>query len=113
MGLGISMNVTGRDEHVPEVERYIRTLKERIRSVYNTLPFKTIPRNMLVELVKYANFWLNSFPKEDGIFKTLSPRTMVTGQLINYLKTASWSLQNTVRLTSNTTIPWHLVLLEP
>jgi hypothetical protein len=86
MGLGISMNITGRDEHVPEVERYIRTLKERIRSVYNTLPFKTIPQNMLVELVKHANFWLNSFTKEDGISKTLSPRTIVTGQSINYLK---------------------------
>jgi len=86
LGLGISMNITGRDEHVPEVERYIRTLKERIRGVYNTLPFKTMPRNMMVELVKYANFWLNSFPKTDGISKTLSPRTIVTGRSVNYSK---------------------------
>jgi hypothetical protein len=85
-GLGISINITGRDEHVPEAERYIRTLKERIHSVYNTLPFKTLPQNMLVELVKYKNFWLNSFPKDDGISKTLSPRTIVTGQSINYLR---------------------------
>jgi hypothetical protein len=41
---------------------------------------------MLVELVKYADFSLNSFPKEDGISKILSPRTIVTGQSINYLK---------------------------
>jgi hypothetical protein len=59
LDLGISLNITGRDEHVPEGKRYIRMLKERIRSLYNTLPLKTIPRNMLVELVKYVNFWLN------------------------------------------------------
>jgi hypothetical protein len=41
---------------------------------------------MLVELVKYNNFCLNSFPKDDGISKTLSPRTIVTGQSINYLR---------------------------
>jgi hypothetical protein len=28
LGLGISINITGSDEHVPEAERYIRTLKE-------------------------------------------------------------------------------------
>jgi hypothetical protein len=42
-GMGISMNITGQDEHVPEVERYIRTLKERIRCVYNSMPFERIP----------------------------------------------------------------------
>jgi hypothetical protein len=34
------LNVASEDEHVPEIERYIRTLKERTRAVYNTLPFK-------------------------------------------------------------------------
>ena len=85
-GLGIRLNITGRQEHVPEIERYIRTLKERIRSVYNTLPFKSMPPMMLAELVSYCNFWLNSFPKEDGISKILSPRTIITGKQINYLK---------------------------
>jgi hypothetical protein len=56
LGFGISINITGRVEHVPEVKRYIRTLKDQIRSVYNTLPFKTMSRNMMVELVKYNNF---------------------------------------------------------
>jgi Reverse transcriptase (RNA-dependent DNA polymerase)/Zinc knuckle len=85
-GLGVRLNITGRQEHVPEIERYIRTLKERIRSVYNGLPFKSIPPMMLAELVSYCNFWLNSFPKEDGLSKTLSPRTIITGRQINYLK---------------------------
>jgi len=40
---GINMNITGREEHVPEVERYIRMVKERIRATVNTLPFEILP----------------------------------------------------------------------
>jgi hypothetical protein len=57
--LGIDLNVTANDEHVPEVERYIRTVKERTRATYNTLPFKKIPTPMLVEMVQASVFWLN------------------------------------------------------
>jgi hypothetical protein len=62
-GMGISTNITGQYEHVPEVERYIRTLKERICFVYNSISFERIPQNMMIEIVNHANFWLNSFPK--------------------------------------------------
>ena len=31
--LGITLNTVANDEHVPEVEQYIRTLKERTRAV--------------------------------------------------------------------------------
>jgi hypothetical protein len=60
--LRINLNITSRNEHVPEVERYIRTLKERTRSIYNTLPFKEMPARMVIEMVYACNFWLNSFP---------------------------------------------------
>jgi len=40
---GINVNITRRDEHVPEVERYIITVKERARTMVNTLPFKILP----------------------------------------------------------------------
>jgi len=78
--LGVALNETGRDEHVGDIERYIRTVKERCRSVYCMLPFKQIPGRMLIELVKYSVFWLNSFPHERGISDTLSPRAIVCGQ---------------------------------
>jgi len=35
--LGIMVNVTGRDEHVPKAEGYISTIKERVRTVANSL----------------------------------------------------------------------------
>ncbi len=34
----ITLNTAGHDDHVPEIERYIRgTLKERARAMYNTI----------------------------------------------------------------------------
>jgi hypothetical protein len=42
-GIGITMNGVARDEHVPEIERYIQTTKERTQCIYTMLPFKQIP----------------------------------------------------------------------
>ena len=47
-GIGITLNIVSRDEHVPEAERYIRTVKERTRCIYNTLPFPKIPSRMVI-----------------------------------------------------------------
>ncbi len=52
---GLQLNCCGADEHVPEAERYIRTIKDRARSAYNMLPFKRIPRIIVVHLVKNSN----------------------------------------------------------
>jgi hypothetical protein len=78
------LNVTAEDEHVPEVERYIRTIKERTRAVYNTSPFKKIPVMMIVEMVHASNFWLNMFPANDGVSAVQSPRRIMTGQYGDY-----------------------------
>jgi hypothetical protein len=45
---GVTLNVTAEDEHVPEAERYIRTIKERSRGIYNLLPFQHLPRRLLL-----------------------------------------------------------------
>ena len=83
--LGTQLNVTAEDEHVPEVERYIRTLKERARSAYNVVPFTRMPGMMIVELVHASNYWLNMFPANDGVSAILSPRRIMTGQNCDYL----------------------------
>ncbi|GAX21402.1 hypothetical protein FisN_28Lu124 [Fistulifera solaris] len=79
-----TLNNAAAAEHVPEVERYIRTVKERVRCVYCTLPFQKIPSRMLVELVYFCIYWLNSFPPKDGVSDTISPRTLLTGQHVDY-----------------------------
>ncbi|GAX19421.1 hypothetical protein FisN_4Lu403 [Fistulifera solaris] len=82
----VTFNFASADEHVPEIERYIRTVKDRVRSRYNTLPFTRIPRLMLVRLVANAVFWLNAFPHKDGVSTTLSPRYLLTGQHLDASK---------------------------
>ena len=82
--LGIVLNTALNDEHVPEIERQIRTVKERTRAIYCTLPFSKMPRRMIIEMVYAANYWLNMFPRKGGISKTLSPRALLTGQSWSY-----------------------------
>ena len=83
---GIILNITSHDERVPEIERYIRTVKERVWAIVNTLPFEQYPNRLIVETVYNAVFWLNCFPHKDGIHPTLSPRTIITGSTIDYNK---------------------------
>ena len=44
--LGIQLNCVAENEHVPEIERYIRTTKERCRAKFNSLPFKSHPKTV-------------------------------------------------------------------
>ena len=75
-----NLNTTAADEHVPDIERHIRTIKDSTRSTYRMLPFRYIPRIMLIHLVKNAVFWINAVPTNDGITRRFSPRYIMTGQ---------------------------------
>ena len=83
---GVSFNFCAQGEHVPDIERYVRTVKDRVRSGYNNLPFSRIPRLVVVRLVSNAVFWLNAFPHPDGVSTTLSPRYLLTGRHLDYRK---------------------------
>jgi hypothetical protein len=82
--LNIALETCGHDDHVPEIERHIRTLKERARAVYNTLPFQRLPARMIIELIHYCTFWLNAFPHADVLSDVLSPRNIVSGLGIDF-----------------------------
>ena len=84
--LRVTLNTTSQDEHVGDVERYIRTIKECMRGITNTLPFKRLTRNMIMELAKAVVYWLNSVPSHMGVSPTISPRTIITGQVLDYHK---------------------------
>ena len=62
VSMGVTLNETSRDEHVGYIERYIRTVKERMQEIYNTLPFNKIPAWLVVEIAKASVFWLNGMP---------------------------------------------------
>jgi hypothetical protein len=69
----LAFNLCAQNEHVAEVERYVRTVKDRVCSCYNNLPFEQIPWQVLIRLVGNAVFWLNAFPHKDGASPTMSP----------------------------------------
>ena len=47
----VEVNTTTAQEHVPEIERRIRTIKERVRSVTSDFPFYPILMLVLVQAV--------------------------------------------------------------
>jgi hypothetical protein len=61
-------------------------IKERGRGILNTLPFKKMPRLMLIELVYHVVLWLNAFPSKSGVSETLSPRKIVYRHKLYFAK---------------------------
>ncbi len=82
----LAVNTTAAKEHVPEVERRIRLIKERGRGILNTLPFKKMPQIMLIELIYHVVLWLNAFPTKSRVSETLSPREIVMQHKLNFTK---------------------------
>ena len=82
------LNCCTAGEHVPEIERYIRTLKDCTRSAYNVLPFKNLPRVLPVHLLKNCTLWLNAFPAANGVSSIHSPHFLLTGWELSFDKHA-------------------------
>ena len=78
----ITVNQTARNEHVPEVERAGRTLKERVRAIWNTLPYK-LSNKMIIGLTNYACKMINLFQKANRA-GGLAPREIFTGIRTDY-----------------------------
>jgi hypothetical protein len=78
--LPTQFELTPRDAHVGEVERSIRTIKERVRSDIHGMPFKRLPKMLIIELVRRAVKVLNQFPALDGVSDTVSPLAIMTGK---------------------------------
>ena len=77
--LPIVFDIVPADSHVGEVERSVRTIKERLRSLVHGLPFKRIPKLMIQHMVTESVRCLNQFPWTNGISDTVSPAGIVTG----------------------------------
>ena len=73
----VVVNTSAAREHVAEIEREIRTEKERARCVSSTLPFKRLHKLVVINLVQFATMWLNAFPSKSGISSKYSPREIV------------------------------------
>ncbi len=78
--LPVALNTADKDDHVHEVERSIRTVKERTRCTVQGLPYRRIPKVMMRAAVENAHKSLNQFPANDGASDVLSPLTIMTGK---------------------------------
>jgi hypothetical protein len=60
---GPMVNLASANEHVPEIERRIRVVKERCRATRHSLSFERIPKLMMIHIVlnvvKLLNFFSN------------------------------------------------------
>ena len=74
----VALNTTVVQEHVGEIERKIRVIKERARGTLNTLPYKKLPKLMVIELLHFCVMWMNSFPVKSGISEKWSPQELVS-----------------------------------
>jgi hypothetical protein len=72
-------NIAAADDHVAEVERSIRTIKERVRSILQGLPFKRVPKLIIRAAVAQVHTSLNQFPIPNSASSTISPLTIMTG----------------------------------
>lgn len=81
----VPVECCARDEHVPDIERAVCTVKERSRCSTQSLPFKRIPGIMIDANIQDKVTWLNQFTPHDYISNTIGPAGMILGSPpVNY-----------------------------
>ena len=75
----ISANIVARNEHVGIVERSIRIVKECVRFIFHSIPYRRMSKIMIDAVLQSTISWLNAFPKNEGISRDYSPASIVLG----------------------------------
>ena len=63
-------------------------MKEKMRAVRSSLPYKKLPRIMLGCLYRFVVLWRNAFPAKNSILRVFSPRQIVSGRRLDVEKHA-------------------------
>ncbi len=103
---GVSINISGAGDHVPQAEAAIKTVKNRARSIVNSLPY-TLPNDWIPHLITFAVQRINMVPTRD---ESTSPRENFLGRKLDMstdLKTTFGALVETYnpRASSNIFTP--------
>ena len=77
------INLESANKHVPEIERKIRVVKERCQSTGHGLPFQLIPKILTMHILFQRVKILNFFPTKGGISDTLSPKIIMSGEILD------------------------------
>ena len=73
------LDIEAKEEHVGNIKRNTRYLKEKCRQLRHTLPFLQIPGVIIVLIVQVCTMTLNMFPRWGGSSQ-YSPSMIVTNQ---------------------------------
>jgi hypothetical protein len=81
---GPMVNLASSNEHVPEIERRIRVVKERCRATRHSIPFQRLPKLLTIHIVFHGVKLLNFFQTKGGVSDTLSQKTIMSGETLDY-----------------------------
>ena len=86
-----AVNVTSRDEHEPHIERFHRTLEERVRCLlcafvnrYELKQNFRFPKKIIIGAVNFSILMVNAIILESGISNTLSPGALFDDIYLDY-----------------------------
>jgi hypothetical protein len=83
---GPMVNLASANEHVPEIEHRIRVVKERCRATWHSLPYEIIPKLITIHIVLNVVKLLNFFSTKGGVSDTLIPKTIMSGETLDFKK---------------------------
>ena len=69
-------------QHCGLIERNIRFIKEKVRSLRHSLPYERVPAIMIVWMVLHVVKFINGFPRKGGV-KLYSPGEIMTGRRLH------------------------------
>ena len=82
----IEVNTTAKNEHVGEIERKIRSLKDRCRCMVAAMPFAVLPNIVIKAMVTNAVMLMNAHIDKQGVSTELSPREIVLRWQLSFAK---------------------------
>jgi hypothetical protein len=73
------LNIVAADEHVGDIERSIRTVKEATRCHVQRLPYFRYPKVMVIGFVVHSVKQLNDLLGDNNVSNILNPNSMIIG----------------------------------
>ena len=107
----IPMNIVAEGEHLGDIERSSRIIKESARCHVHRLTYTRYPKEMVIGCVTHSVKELNQLPADSGISEDQIPATLVTGapspiyQDITKLSFRDYVLVHTARQRTNDNNP--------
>jgi hypothetical protein len=91
---GPVVNLASTNENVPDIDRHIWVVKECWQATRHSLPFERIPKIMTVHIVFNMVKLLIFLSTKGGVSETLSPKTIMLGETLDYKKHLSLQIRH-------------------